>query len=277
MHRGDAARRGLKDGDLVAVASRRGKVVLPLETSDDLRSGTLFTAMHWSGQYLNSGGANEATIAAVDPYSAQPELKHAAVRIEVPDLPWRFVAAKRGDTLALRAAVQPLLAQRRYASVRIEGDNLIVVSAADALASPDWVERLHDALALPRGDDLLEYRDPRRGREQRVAWRENIIDGFLLTGDTTGARPLIEQIRSATPWPGPRHTIFLPGGEEALRALAPRARIVCNCKQVTQTQIEEAIARDAGLEDLKSTLGCGTVCGSCIPEIKRLLNATTVA
>ncbi|PMS31666.1 assimilatory nitrate reductase (NADH) alpha subunit apoprotein [Trinickia symbiotica] len=277
MHRGDAARRGLADGDLVTIASRRGKMVLPLETSDDLRSGTLFAAMHWSGQYLNNGGVNEATIGAVDPYSAQPELKHAAVRIEVPDLPWRLVAAKRGDTLALRAAVQPLLGERRYASIRIEDEDLLVVSAADAIAHPDWADRLHDALGLPRGDDLLEYRDARRGREQRVAWNGKLIDGFLLTGDTSGARSLIEQIRAATPWTGPRHTIFLPGGEDALRALAPRARIVCNCKQVTQTQIEEAIAANAGLDELKSTLGCGTVCGSCVPEIKRLLNATAVA
>ena len=277
MQRGDATRRGLKDGDLVAVASRRGKVVLPLETSDDLRSGTLFTAMHWSGQYLNSGGANEATIAAVDPHSAQPELKHAAVRIEVPDLPWRVVAAKRGDTLALRAAVQPLLAERRYASVRIEDENLLVVSAADSVAHSEWVEKLHDALGLPRGDDLLEYRDPRRGREQRVAWSGNMLDGFLLTGDTSGARSFIEQIRSLAPWPGPRHTIFLPGGEDALRSLAPRARIVCNCKQVTQTQIEQAVAAHASFDDLKSTLGCGTVCGSCVPEIKRLMKAPAVA
>lgn len=277
MQQRDAARRGFKAGDLLTVASRRGKLVLPLETSDDVQSGTVFTAMHWSGQFLNSGGINETTIATVDPHSFQPELKHAAVRIEAADLPWRLVAAKRGDTQALRAAVQPLLAERRYASVRIEDENLLVVSAADSSADGKWAERLHDALGLPRGDDLLEYRDARRGREQRVAWNGNVIDGFLLTGETSGAPALIEQIRSGTPWPGPRHTIFLPGGEDALRALAPRSRIVCNCKQVTQTQIEAAVTANASLDDLKSTLGCGTVCGSCIPEIKRLMNAPAVA
>jgi assimilatory nitrate reductase catalytic subunit len=45
----------------------------------------------------------------------------------------------------------------------------------------------------------------------------------------------------------------------------------------TQTHIEEASAAGAGLDDLKSTLGCGTVCGSCVPEIKRLLNTMAVA
>ncbi|RKP44607.1 nitrate reductase [Trinickia fusca] len=276
MRPGDATRRGLEEGQLVTVTSRRGKLVLPLQTSDDVAPGTVFAAMHWSGQYLSSGGINEATIGAVDPYSAQPELKHAAVRIEQADLPWRLVAARRGDTLALRAAVQPLLAERRYASIRIEDEDLIVISAADTASNADWADRLHDALDLPRGDDLLEYRDARRGREQRVAWLGNTIDGFLLSGDTQGAPALIEQIRSAQPWQGPRHAIFLRG-DDASRAQVRKARIVCNCKQVTQTQIESAIAARASLEDMKATLGCGTVCGSCVPEIKRLLNATAVA
>lgn len=277
MRREDAARRGLKDGELVTVASRRGRLVLPLATTDDLPPGTVFAAMHWSGQFLDSGGINEATIGAVDPDSKQPELKHAAVRVEHAKLPWRLVAAKRGDVLALRAAVQPLLAQRRYASIRVEADDLLVVSAADAEADAAWTERLHDALGLARGDDLLEYRDARRGRAQRIAWNEQLVDGFLLTGDTSPADALLEQIRTGAPWDGPRHAIVLLGGDAPQRPRAPRDRVVCNCKQVTQSQIEQGIAQGAALDELKSTLGCGTVCGSCVPEIKRLLTTTTPA
>ena len=278
MRREDAARRGLKEGEFVTIASRRGRLVLPLETSDDLAPGTVFAAMHWSGQFLASGGINETTIGAVDPDSKQPELKHAAVRIEPAKLPWRLTAAKRGDVLALRAAVQPLLAERRYASIRVEADELIVVSAADIEADAAWTERLHDALGLARGDDLLEYRDPRRGRTQRVAWDAHFVDGFLLTGDTSPAAALIEQIRSETPWEGPRHAIVLLGGDTPQqRVRAPRDRVICNCKQVKQSQIEQAVAKGAALDELKSTLGCGTVCGSCVPEIKRLLTATTPA
>ena len=275
MRREDAVRRGFKDGDLVTVASRRGRLVLPIETTDDLPSGNVFAAMHWNGQFLSSGGINEATIGAVDPHSKQPELKHAAVRVEAAKLPWRLVAAKRGDVLALREAIQPLLAERHYASIRIEADDLLVVTAADADADAPWTERLHDALGLARGDELLEYRDARRGRAQRVAWDGDLVDGFLLTGDTSPAAALIEQIRSAAPWQGPRHAIVVLGGDTPARNLAPRVRVVCNCKQVTQPQIEQAIAQGAGLDALKSTLGCGTVCGSCVPEIKRMLSVAT--
>ena len=279
MHRGDAERRGFADGDLVTVASRRGRLVLPVETTDEIASGTVFAAMHWNGQFLSSGGINEATIAAVDPDSAQPELKHAAVRVEAANLPWRLVAARQGDVLALRAAIQPLLSECGYASIRVEGDDLLVITAAAAAAQPAWVERLHDALGLPRGDALLEYRDARRGREQRVAWHGNRVAGFLIAGETSGAKALIARMRAGTPWEGPRHTIVLLGDDavQSMRHNAPRERIVCNCKQVTQTQIEHALAAGAGFDEMKATLGCGTVCGSCVPEIKRMMRTKAAA
>jgi assimilatory nitrate reductase catalytic subunit len=64
---------------------------------------------------------------------------------------------------------------------------------------------------------------------------------------------------------------------QSMRHNAPRERIVCNCKQVTQTQIEHALAAGTGFDALKATLGCGTVCGSCVPEIKRMMRTKAVA
>jgi assimilatory nitrate reductase catalytic subunit len=96
----------------------------------------------------------------------------------------------------------------------------------------------------------------------------------MLAGDangTNGAAALIDRIREAAPWSGPRHAVFVEGKR------APRDRVICNCKQVTQSQIAEAIAAGADLAELKSTLGCGSVCGSCVPEIRRLYDAAPAA
>jgi assimilatory nitrate reductase catalytic subunit len=269
INRADAARRGIREGALVSVASRRGALVLPAQLSDDVASGTVFAPMHWNGQFLNSGGINETTLAAVDPHSKQPELKHAAVSVQVADLPWRFSAARRcDDALALQLAVQPLLAGRRFASLRIEtaddGRDMLVVTAADVGADPDWVERLHDALGLARDLELLEYRDARRGHQKRVVWRDALVHGYLLSGDASGAAGLLARLRAAMPWQGPRYAVFVEGPRTR------RERVVCNCRQVGETQIVEAIAAGADLATLKSVLGCGSVCGSCVPEIRRL-------
>ncbi len=229
--------------------------------------------IHWSGQFLASSGINETTIAAVDPLSSQPELKHAAVRIEPVELPWRLIAARRGDALALHAAAQPLLKDCDYAAISIEDDDLLVLRAAHAHAPENWLERLYEALDLPAGEDTLEYRDARRGLDKRVVWRDNVIDGFVFAGDTTNADALLATLREAAPWSGPRSAVFSTQRQTA----AVRDRVVCTCKQVTESRIQEAIAGGATVPELKATLGCGTVCGSCVPELKRMCEATAVA
>jgi assimilatory nitrate reductase catalytic subunit len=272
MARGDAVRRGLADGELVRVTSRRGTLVLPLQLSDEVASGTLFAPMHWNGQFLASGGINETTHAAVDPHSSQPELKHSAVRVERAELGWRVLAARRGDALALHAALQPLLKDCAYASVTLDADDVLILRAAHTGAPPGWVERVYAALALPAGDDTLEYRDARRALDKRVLWRDNVIDGFVLAGETSNGEALLAQLRARQPWSGPRFAAF-----SAKRAdPGPRDRVVCSCKQVKESRINEAIAQGASVPELKATLGCGTVCGSCVPELKRMCETAAV-
>jgi assimilatory nitrate reductase catalytic subunit len=273
MHPGDAARRGFAEGDLVHVKSLRGTLVLPLQISDDMQSGAVFAAMHWSGQFVASGGINETTHGAVDPHSKQPELKHAAVRIERADLPWRMIAARRGDALALQAALQPLLKECAYASVTFDADDLLILRAAHTAAPQGWLERVFGALELRSVVDSREHRDARRGLDKRAIWRENVIDGFVLAGDTANGAALLAKLRDARPWSGPRFAAFA-----GLRAEpAVRDRVVCTCMQVRAPSINQAIANGATVPELKAKLGCGTVCGSCLPELKRLVDTAAVA
>jgi assimilatory nitrate reductase catalytic subunit len=58
---------------------------------------------------------------------------------------------------------------------------------------------------------------------------------------------------------------------------AGRGRVVCNCLNVAEPDIIAAIAAGADLPTLQSTLKCGTECGSCVPELKRLLSARRAA
>jgi len=53
-------------------------------------------------------------------------------------------------------------------------------------------------------------------------------------------------------------------------ASAPRGRIVCNCFEVSETEISAEVGRGADLSALQRSLKCGTNCGSCVPELRRL-------
>jgi len=54
---------------------------------------------------------------------------------------------------------------------------------------------------------------------------------------------------------------------------------VCTCFNVTDLAIEAELGRCGGTPDerlaaLQGALKCGTNCGSCIPELKRMVRAT---
>jgi assimilatory nitrate reductase catalytic subunit len=278
MHPQDAARRGLAEGELVRVTGKRGELVLALQLSDELASGTVFAAMHWSGQFLSSGGINELTQPAVDARSQQPELKHAAVRVEKAEFGWHLLAARRGEVLSLQAAVQPLLKECAFAelSFAVEpgaGDDIawLTLRAAHAQAPPDaWLDAVTQALTLSPGADSVEYRDARRGLLKRVIWRaeagERHIDGVLLS-DTQPHRieeALLERALSGRAWRGSGLAVFAQSGHGLRDAL------VCNCMQVGETAIREQVAQGAGVRELQQRLGCGTVCGSCLPQLAQL-------
>ncbi|MDX3068972.1 molybdopterin-dependent oxidoreductase, partial [Streptomyces sp. ND04-05B] len=93
VHPQDADELGLRDGDGVEVASRRGRAVLPAVVSDRVMPGCVFAPFHWNdlfGEYLS---INAVTSDAVDPLSFQPELKVCAVSLAKVAAPVRTPAA----------------------------------------------------------------------------------------------------------------------------------------------------------------------------------------
>lgn len=84
---GTAAARGLADGDVVEVRSRRGRIVAPLRITP-IRPGTVFAPFHYGYWDAPEGAekrrptaANELTITEWDPVSKQPVYKVAAVEL----------------------------------------------------------------------------------------------------------------------------------------------------------------------------------------------------
>jgi assimilatory nitrate reductase catalytic subunit len=132
----DLQRNGHSNHDLVRVTSRRGSVVMKIRASEDMRPGDAFVAMHWGGRFTAGVGSNALTIAAIDPYSKQPELKHAAIRIEAFAARWRgaFAAAA---TPALQRAASAWLARFDYASLTlVEGAEIVLRLELAAAGDP---------------------------------------------------------------------------------------------------------------------------------------------
>ncbi|WP_370891983.1 molybdopterin oxidoreductase family protein [Janibacter sp. GXQ6167] len=79
IHPVQAADLGLANGDLITLRNERGRVVAPAQITDRVRPGEVFMPFHWPGL----GRANTLIGDALDPVSAMPELKLAAVTVHV--------------------------------------------------------------------------------------------------------------------------------------------------------------------------------------------------
>jgi assimilatory nitrate reductase catalytic subunit len=136
------------------------------------------------------------------------------------------------------------------------------------------------ALGLETGL-LLRYADPTTGiaRTVRLIGRGDAarLDALLLAGPPDSAGWLLPWWASAAPIGDHARALLLPDPQPPGPA-APRVadREVCNCVGVTESAITRALAALRGddpsrFEALKSTLRCGTQCGSCQPELRRLV------
>ena len=288
LHPLDMAQRQLEDGTLVEVRSRRGVLVLRVQVDSSLQAGQAFLPMHWGDRFLKGLGINALTLPAFDPLSKQPELKHAGIEVQAIDLPWTFHALIEGDVQQRLDALRPLCETFAYASFGLAGREtsaLVMRVAHHHAPAQELLDRLHQHLGLSDGP-VMRYDDPHSGPGALPIHKRVRIDGGRLTGFALGgetrARNWLRDL-----WQN--HTSLDDDTGRALRRwlLAPvesppgetRARAgktLCTCTNVGENAVRESIERGCDLNALKQNLGCGTQCGSCVPEIKRLLALQTI-
>jgi assimilatory nitrate reductase catalytic subunit len=275
MHPDDMQRRSLKSGDLVKVSNKRGSLVIRAQASEEMMAAQTFIPMHWGGQYMNGLGVNALMPSAYDQRSKQPELKHAAVKLEKLELPWRMTIMRAGASLHLLQKIRPLLKQFEYATCGLYGRDpgIMVLRVAHPQApDTDLIEHIDTLLDMTDDIPMLHYKDAKRGISKRILVEGEQITGVRLTGEILAADWLKEVMTQGKL-------------TEALRrwALAPlsapptgqrsRGKIICNCLDVSENEIIENIQISADLITLQNKLKCGTECGSCVPELKRLVEA----
>ena len=291
LHAQDMARLRLQDGDLVLVHSRRGDLVLPAITSDSVAPAQAHVAMHWGGEVLGAGaagGINTLTNPAFCPLSKQPELKHTAVRLQKADLPWRLLAAAwlpEDEALALRQALQPLMAGFGYASAVPFGHarhGVLLRLAAAEPVSAETVAAIETLFGLgPARRHALRYADARRGQRRAIgletAGSDVRLQAFVLAGDIRAEAWIKDLLQQQLPAQAFGRQLLRPDATAPV-ALQPAGRQVCTCLNVSEPSILGALASCGGpdgqrLQQLQQRLGCGTQCGSCVPTLQRLVAA----
>jgi assimilatory nitrate reductase catalytic subunit len=262
IHPVDAGLHGLVDGALAEVTSAWGRMRGRVAVDRDQRPGSIFVPFHWSDSLSRLGRVDAVVNPAVDPVSGQPESKHTPVRVAPLRAAWHGFVLSR-TPLDLDADLDYRV------SIPADGHWRYEIAGLEPVT--DWVAWAR--YFLGHQGEWLDFADPAHGRYRGA----RLVDGCLAACLFVAPGP--ELPRSS--W------LFGLFNEAALDAVTrtcllagrpPKGRqdageTVCACFQVGLNTIVESI-REGGLrsvEAIGAALQAGTNCGSCVPEIARVL------
>jgi assimilatory nitrate reductase catalytic subunit len=261
VHPDDAARYGLADGDFARVTTDYGQCTLRVVVSERQQRGMLFAPIHWSE--INATGARVGSLVApiTDPFSGQPENKATPASIT----PYEYVF--RGFALSRKPLAFPPHAWSARVAIN-GGYGYLLADNADIAAWQSWLKSL-------TSDDLAEYKDFGGGVYRAASFDGGGIETCLFIGPARDAGDwnVVKDLFAAGPLGNDQRRMLLSG--KSADGLANTGPIVCACFGVGRNTICDAIAGGArSAADIGAKLKAGTNCGSCIPELKRLIAQT---
>lgn len=167
-------------------------------------------------------------------------------------------------------SLQPWLARFTHATLTLAGRDATVVVfnawgeplPADDLAELDRLIGLDDAMTL-------RFDDARRDVHKRALIAGGELVAVRLAGETAAAGWLKDMMTASAPLEAVRRWLLAPLAEPPAGGRA-RGRIVCNCFDVSEAEIVADYRAGLDLAALQEKRQCGTSCGSCLPELKRL-------
>jgi assimilatory nitrate reductase catalytic subunit len=244
-------------------------------------------------------GVNVLTTSSYCATSKQPELKHAAVQITRAALSanatWQVAAMvwlPSDAVWTVRQQLQKLLPQFDFAYLvpftdpgealadQAPRTGLMLRAACSQPADAALLDTVAEALGL-NSPDTLHYQDAVRMQRRSVKLStpntesQRKLQGFLVAGDSRSGRWLKTLLQEGTPlnWPARQ---WLMASDAPPEGAAPVSRQVCSCLNVREDAITTCLQTQSGSEDqrlagLQGQLRCGTQCGSCVPELRKII------
>src|SRR6185295_14013323 len=108
--------------------------------------------------------------------------------------------------------------------------------------------------------------------EKAARIEDGIVKSVCLAGETAAQDWLKNMMMQGASAEAMRAWILAPVAAPP-RGSINRGAIVCNCFDVSAVEIHTVLAAGADLGQLQRRLKCGTECGTCLPELKRMIDS----
>jgi assimilatory nitrate reductase catalytic subunit len=257
----DALSHGLVESDLVEVRTGSTSIMALVRVEDAVPQGQVFCPIHWSDQHSGNACVNGLIPSVTDPVSGQPQLKYARVALSP--------VAVAGWGLLLTRSLTELPELAYWSRVPVSGGYLTFFAVADSAEVSGVQQELLQQL-LPRATRNSRYQDSGLGDFRDVGTVADRLEYALYSNTDRQRLPGREWLSAQLAASPLRDSVPLLAGIDP--DTPSSGRLICTCWEVGERDIEQAVVAGAqSVECLGKQLRCGTQCGSCIPELKRML------
>jgi assimilatory nitrate reductase catalytic subunit len=261
IHPGDALKYGIVHDGFARLTTDYGQCILKVVVSERQQRGMLFAPIHWNASNASHGRVGALVAPFTDPFSGQPENKATPVAIT----PYEYVF--RGFMLSRTELALPQHLWWARATIG-GGFGYLFADNGDLARWPSWL-KAHGS------DDIAEYSDVGGGIYRAASFAGERIQSCLFVGPghDAGDWNVVKELFAADTLSDDQRRWLLSG--RAVEGTASAGPIVCACFGVGRNAICDAIAAGARTPAaVGAALKAGTNCGSCIPEMKRLIAET---
>lgn len=253
----------IRSGDLMRVSSSHGWLLLRAQPDTLQPRGSVFVPMHWNSNFSQQARVDALIEANVDPLSGQPESKHMPVSIRYWPTAWQAELFVRDEN------IEPPITS--YWS-RITQTGIAHFTLADTSRPADWLAWVSGQYAID--GYLCQTADLGDDGYSLLAWAggELQLAFYARRRAPSVDRQAVVAAFSSPPGIASQRLALLGG--RAGGDKAPTGTIICSCFSVGEIPIADAVRQGChSVQHLGNKLNCGTNCGSCIPELKKIIAA----
>lgn len=267
IHPLDANGASLQDNELAEVLSELGKIICRVNISESQQQGSVFIPIHWNDQFANLAVVDSLVNAVVDPFSGQPEYKSTAVNVKPFHAQWYGFLLSRRKLDLVNASYWACSRGQGLWRYEIAGDE----------TPQDWAECARSLLCQHAEQvEWTEYHDTAVNRYRAARIENSRLESCIFIGPDFSLPErdwLLNLFKDEKLNSKDRISLLSgkPSGEQK-----DTGRTVCACFNIGMNTIIEAIQSKNLIspEQVGEVLRAGTNCGSCVPEIREIIQKT---
>jgi assimilatory nitrate reductase catalytic subunit len=262
----DAQTYGIHDSQLVRIESAHGNAVVKAVVTNRVPAGSVFAPIHWSGENSSAARIGALVHGLVDPISGQPDLKATPARVSGVEAQYSGFILSTDEAIAACLSSPDVV----YWSRAALGTGFITNFAIDGSAAS--ARRISEE-CLPSGA-RISFSDEDAGVYRTAVELNGRIGGIVVVARGAVVPPgawLKSMLTRPDLTADERRALLAGGMPDAASSEGP---IVCVCHQIGMSRVAAAIEQGCGSsETIGKACLAGTNCGSCLPEINRMLRA----